>query len=195
MTDINKILEIKPNHIYPSQGKVLVAEPFTNDYYFKRSIVLLADHNEDGSFGIVFNKPLYINLNELIIDFPEIDAPLFLGGPVKTDSLFYVHTFPEIKDAIKIEDGLYWGGDIDIVKELIIAQKFNTKNIRFFVGYAGWSPKQLEEELSANSWVVTQVKSTILLDEAPATIWNKIVKDMGDDYAHWVNFPVNPSMN
>jgi len=195
MTDINKILEIRPNNIKPAQGKVLIAEPFTNDYYFKRSVVLLADHNDEGSFGMVFNKPLYINLNELIKDFPKIDAPLYLGGPVKTDSLFYIHKFPEITNCTKIDDGLYWGGDIEIVKDMIDANKFNSNNIRFFVGYAGWSPKQLDEELRANSWVVTRVKTDILLDESPTTIWNKIVLDMGEDYAHWVNFPVNPSMN
>ncbi len=195
MTDINKILEIKPNNIKPSQGRVLIAEPFTNDYYFKRSVVLLADHNDEGSYGMVFNKPLYINLNELIKDFPKFDAPLYLGGPVKTDSLFYIHKFSEITNCIKIDDGLYWGGDVDIVKELIATKRLNSNNIRFFVGYAGWSPKQLDEELRAHSWVVTRIKTDILLDESPDTIWNKIVLNMGDDYAHWVNFPINPSMN
>jgi len=195
MTDINKILEIKPNNIKPSQGKVLISEPFTNDYYFKRSVVLLAEHNEEGSYGMVFNKPLFINLNELIKDFPKIDAPLYLGGPVKTDSLFYIHKFPEILNSIKINDELYWGGDIDNVKEYIAISKFNSDNVRFFVGYAGWSPKQLNEELKENSWVVTRTKTDILLNEPPTNIWNKIVLDLGTDYAHWVNFPTNPSMN
>ncbi len=195
MTDINKILEIKPNNIKPSQGKVLVSEPFTNDYYFKRSVVLLAEHNDEGSYGMVFNKPLYINLNELIKDFPKFDAPLYLGGPVKTDSLFYIHKFPEVTDSIKIDEGLYWGGDIDIIKELIATKRLNRNNIRFFVGYAGWSPKQLDEELKIHSWLVTRIKTDILLQESPATIWNTVVLDMGGDYSHWVNFPVNPSMN
>lgn len=195
MTDINKILEIKPNNIKPSQGKVLISEPFTNDYYFKRSVVLLAEHNEEGSYGMVFNKPLFINLNELIKDFPKIDAPLYLGGPVKTDSLFYIHKFPEILNSIKINDELYWGGDIDNVKEYIAISKFNSDNVRFFVGYAGWSPRQLDEELKENSWVVTRTKTDLLLNEPPTNIWNKIVLDLGADYAHWVNFPTNPSMN
>jgi putative transcriptional regulator len=195
MTDINKILDIKPNKIKPSRGKVLIAEPFTNDYYFKRSVVLLADHNEEGSYGMVFNKPLYININELIKDFPKIDAPLFLGGPVKTDSLFYIHTIPEITNCVKIDEGLFWGGDLEDVKELIAAKKIDKNNMRFFIGYSGWSPKQLDDELRENNWIVTRVETNILLNEAPATIWNKIVLGLGDDYSHWVNFPVNPSMN
>ena len=195
MTDINKILEIKPNNIKPSRGKILIAEPFTNDYYFKRSVVLLADHNNEGSYGMIFNKPLFINLNELIKDFPKIDAPLYLGGPIKTDSLFYIHKFPEIRNCIKINDELYWGGDLSNVKNLITTNKLNRNNIRFFVGYAGWSPKQLDDELRERSWVVARVKTNILLEEPSDTIWNKIVLNMGNDYAHWVNFPVNPLMN
>ncbi|MFZ4400430.1 MAG: YqgE/AlgH family protein [Bacteroidales bacterium] len=195
MTDINKILEIKPNKIKPSQGKILISEPFTNDYYFKRSVVLLANHNEEGSYGMVFNKPLFINLNELIKDFPKIDAPLYLGGPVKTDSLFYIHKIPEITNCINITNDLFWGGDIDNIKELVYTKILNKNNIRFFVGYAGWSPKQLDTELKDNSWVVTRVKTDILLEESPTDIWKRIVIDMGEDYAHWANFPVNPSMN
>jgi len=195
MTDINKILEIKPNNVKPSQGKLLIAEPFTSDYYFKRSVIILAEHNEEGSYGMVFNKPLYINLNELIKDFPRTDAPLFLGGPVKTDSLFYIHKFPEITNSIKINEELFWGGDIDIVKDMISLNQLNKNNIRFFVGYAGWSPKQLDEELKENYWVVSRIKTELLLIEPPSSIWNKAVVDLGNDYAHWVNFPVNPSMN
>ncbi len=195
MTDINKILEIKPNKLSPSKGKLLIAEPFMGDYYFKRSVILLAEHNEEGSYGMVFNKPLHVKLNDLITDFPKLDADLFLGGPVKTDSLFYIHKFPEIAECIPISNDLFWGGDIDIIKELIACNQLNKDNIRFFIGYSGWSPKQLDEELSINSWVVTKVKTDILLNESPDEVWKAMVLKLGDDYAHWINFPVNPSFN
>ncbi len=195
MTDINKILEIKPNKLSPSKGKLLIAEPFMVDYYFKRSVILLAEHNEEGSYGMVFNKPLHVKLNDLITDFPQIDADLFLGGPVKTDSLFYIHKFPEIAECIPISNDLYWGGDIDNIKELIACNQLNKDNIRFFIGYSGWSPKQLDEELKINSWVVTKVKTDVLLNESPDEVWKTMVLKLGDDYAHWINFPVNPSFN
>lgn len=195
MTDINKILDVKPNIIKPSQGKVLVAEPFVGDYYFKRSVILLAEHNEEGSYGMIFNKPLYVKLNELITDFPKFDADLFLGGPVKTDSLFYIHKFQEVDNSIKISEDLYWGGNLDNIKELIALNKLNKENIRFFIGYSGWSPKQLDTELRENSWVVTRTKSDILLNEPPNDIWKRIVLGLGEDYAHWINFPINPDWN
>lgn len=195
MTDINKILEIFPNNIKPSKGKVLIAEPFMGDYYFKRSVILLAEHNEEGSFGMVFNKPLQIKINDLITDFPKFDADLFLGGPVKTDSLFYIHKFQDVADCIKINNDLYWGGDIDNIKDLIANNKLNKDNIRFFIGYSGWIPKQLDSELRMHSWVVTRSKTDILLKESPDLIWKKIVQGLGEDYAHWINFPVNPDWN
>lgn len=195
MTDINKILEIKPNNIKPSRGKVLVAEPFMGDYYFKRSVILLAEHNEEGSYGMVFNKPLHVKLNDLITDFPKIDADLFLGGPVKTDSLFYIHKFPDVADCIPVNDELYWGGDIENIKDLIISNQLNKDNIRFFIGYSGWSSKQLDSELKEQSWVVTRTKTDVLLKNSPEKVWENIVQGLGDDYAHWINFPVNPSWN
>ncbi len=195
MNDINKILDIKSNNIKPARGKLLIAEPFMGDYYFKRSVILLADHNEEGSYGIVFNKPLHVKLNDLITDFPKFDAELFLGGPVKTDNLFYIHKFPEIEDSIKINEDLYWGGDIENIKELIACNKLNKSNIRFFVGYSGWSPNQLNSELRENSWVVTLTKTDILLNNPPDEIWNTLVMELGEDYAHWINFPVNPVWN
>ncbi len=195
MTDINKILELKPSNIKPSKGKVLIAEPFMGDYYFKRSVILLAEHNDEGSFGMVFNKPLHVKLNNLITDFPKFDADLFLGGPVKTDSLFYIHKIPDVADSININDNLYWGGDLDNIKELIANNKFNKENIRFFIGYSGWSPKQLDSELKEQSWIVTRNKTDILLKESPDDIWKRMVEGLGKDYAHWINFPVNPVWN
>ncbi len=195
MTDINKILEIKPNKIKPSKGKLLIAEPFMGDYYFKRSVILLAEHNEEGSYGMVFNKPLHVKLNDLITDFPVFEADLYLGGPVKTDSLFYIHKFPDVADCIPVNNDLYWGGDIDNIKELIACNQLNKNNIRFFIGYSGWSPKQLDEELKNNSWVVSRFKTDALFADTSEDIWKSLVLKLGDDYSHWINFPVNPSFN
>ncbi len=92
MTDINDILKIKTNDIKPAKGKILISEPFLIDYYFKRSVVLLAEHNEEGTFGLIINKPVDIALSDVLHDFPEFDSPVYLGGPVKTDSLYFIHT-------------------------------------------------------------------------------------------------------
>lgn len=196
MTDINKILDIKPSHIKPSQGKVLISEPFMDDYYFKRAVILLADYSEEGAFGIVLNKLLHSKLNDIVTGFPSFDADLYVGGPVSTDKLFYIHRFGEIvPESTEIIDGFYWGGDIDVIKDLIAANKMTNDDIRFFIGYSGWSPNQLEIELEKNSWVVTRAKVNDVLKAKPEKVWNKIVLSLGEDYAHWVNFPVDPNLN
>ncbi len=180
----------------PSAGSILISQPFLSEYYFSRSVVLLADHNEDGSFGLVMNKPLDMKFNELLAEFPHFDAKIFLGGPVKTDNLYFIHTLGEqVPGSIRILDGLYWGGDIDVVKDMISSQKITTAQIRFYLGYAGWAAKQLERELEEYSWVISKAKAESLLKARPTMMWASMVKKLGPDYAEWVNYPIDPSLN
>ena len=107
MGDINDILKIRTNNLKPSKGRILISEPFLIDYYFKRSVVLLAEHNDEGSFGLIINKPVDMHLGDVLRDFPEFDAPIYLGGPVKTENLYFIHTKGAmIEDSMKILDGL-----------------------------------------------------------------------------------------
>jgi putative transcriptional regulator len=180
----------------PAQGKILVSDPFLKDFYFKRSIVLLADHSDEGTFGLILNKPTNIKFNEVVQDFPDFQADIYLGGPVKTDSLFFIHSIGEnIEKTIKIMDGIYWGGDIEIVREMIKTDKIAAGQIRFYLGYSGWGPHQLEDELKEKSWVVATVKANQLLKSPPEKLWKNIVSKLGDDYSQWVNYPPDPILN
>ena len=80
----------------PGQGSLLVSEPFLLDSYFKRAVVLLSEHDSQGTLGFILNKPTDVKLNEAVDDFPEFDVPLYFGGPVETDTLFYIHTVGEL---------------------------------------------------------------------------------------------------
>lgn len=196
MTDINDILKIRTNNLKPTKGKILISEPFLVDYYFKRSVVLLAEHNEEGSFGLIINKPVDIILNDILKDFPVFDTPVFLGGPVKTDSLYFIHTLGrEIENSLEITEGLYWGGEIEHVKELITIGKVQPNEIKFFVGYSGWISKQLEGELARNSWLVANTNARQVMKSNPENLWNDTVNNMGSDYAYWTNFPTDPTHN
>lgn len=196
MTDINDILKIRTNNIKPTKGKILISEPFLIDYYFKRSVVLLAEHNEDGSFGLILNKPVELQLSDIVKDFPSFDTPIYLGGPVKTDSLYFIHTLGnEIDDSMEISEGLFWGGDIEVVKELITIGKIETGEIKFFVGYSGWVSKQLEGELARNSWLVANMKARDVMHSNPDKMWKKTLKTLGEDYEYWTNFPSDPTHN
>lgn len=187
---------MKTNNVKPGQGKILISEPFLNDYYFHRSVILLADHNKDGSFGLILNKPIQMKFNEVVQDFPDFKADIFFGGPVKTDSLFFTHTLgDQIANSVKIIDGIYWGGNIKVVHELIKTNKISPDQIRFYLGYSGWGPKQLENELKENSWVVSTAKAEQLMDIASENLWKSIVETLGKDYIQWINYPSDPTLN
>jgi putative transcriptional regulator len=187
---------MKPLDIKPAQGTILISEPFLKDYYFRRSVVLLAEHDDSGSFGLIINKPIELKLNEIIKDFPAFDAQVYIGGPVKTDSLFVLHTLGnKIEGSSKIIPGLYWGGDIDMIKSLIENKKISNEEIHFYIGYCGWEAKQLDRELEENSWVVSKAKNRQLLFDHPENMWKNILKSMGQEYASWVNYPLDPMMN
>jgi putative transcriptional regulator len=187
---------LKTQIIQPAKGKILVAEPFMRDFYFHRSVVLLAEHNDDGTFGLVMNKLVQIKLNEVVKGFPDFEAPVYLGGPVKTDSLFFIHTLGElIPESMEIIKGIYWGGDIDLVQEMIFHEKIKPADIRFFVGYSGWEPKQLGHELEEHSWVVSDITAKELLKNQPRKMWKNSVKLLGKKYHEWVNYPLDPVLN
>jgi putative transcriptional regulator len=196
MPDINNILKIKTNNVKPAKGKILISEPFLLDYYFKRSVVLLAEHNEEGTFGLILNKPVDLLLSDVIKDFPYFDAPVYLGGPVKTDSLYFIHTLGNlIEESLEILPGLSWGGDIEHIRELITIGKIGPKDIKFFVGYSGWVSKQLEGELNRNSWLVSTIRPTQVMKYNNEKMWINSLKNLGGNYAYWTNFPSDPGLN
>jgi putative transcriptional regulator len=196
MSEIDRIFEIKSNNLKPAKGKLLLSEPLMGDYYFGRSVVLLAEHNEEGSFGVIMNKPVTAKFNDVIKDFPKFDTSIFIGGPVETNKLFYVHTFgEEVEDAIEITDGVFWGGDIEIIKELVFLGRANNENIRFFIGYSGWGANQLDSELKRNSWIITKAERDFFFHTQPSQMWDTLMRNMGGKYRYWTKFPVDPGLN
>lgn len=196
MNEIDKFLQIRTNNVKPAKGRILLSEPLMGDYFFGRSVVLLAEHNEEGSFGTILNKPISANFNEVVKDFPDFDAPVYLGGPVDTENLFYIHTKGDlIAESLEIIDGVYWGGDIEMLKEMMLLKTIQPLDIRFFIGYSGWAANQLEQELEKNSWIIARAKANQIFDIEPTTMWEQIVNKMGEEYKYWKNFPLDPNAN
>ena len=167
-----------------STGTILLAEPFMVDPNFKRSVVLLCDHTkEEGTVGFVLNKNLGLQINELILEFPAFDAEVFYGGPVQTDSIHYIHNVGDILDnSTKVVDGVWWGGDFEKLKFLIASDLVQPQNIRFFVGYSGWSPGQLDKEMSSGSWVISEMFANYLFKSKADSLWQQVMKNKGDRY-------------
>src|SRR4051812_40076623 len=93
-------------------GRLLLSEPFMFDENFKRTVVLVCEHNDDnGTVGLILNKPIELGLNDIVEDFPLFDSKVFLGGPVGTDTLQFLHSLGDkIEDSLQLGEGLYWGG-------------------------------------------------------------------------------------
>ena len=180
----------------PEQGKLLISEPFMNDPNFKRSVVLLASHNEEGSVGFVLNRPMELKLEQIIEEFDRCDLPVWDGGPVQRDSLFFVHTLGDaIPDSIPIQGDLYWGGNFETVKALIKGKNVSEKDIRLFIGYSGWASKQLESEIKNNSWLVAPTTIDVIMGNDWEKLWKEVLKSMGKDFSILANFPENPLWN
>lgn len=183
--------------ILPKKGHLLIAEPTTlGDISFNRSVILLAEHNDEGSIGFILNKPLSYTINDLI---PEIDASfkIYNGGPVEQDNLYFIHNIPEvIPDSVEISNGIYWGGDFETTKHLINTGKIGRNNIRFFLGYSGWSVNQLEMELQENAWIINEnTLKNKLLSKASNLLWKEKIIEQGGEYVLFSNAPENPILN
>ncbi|NJB35436.1 MULTISPECIES: YqgE/AlgH family protein [Flavobacteriaceae] len=181
----------------PHKGRLLIAEPsLTGDVSFNRSVVLIAEHNEQGSVGFILNKPLDYDISELV---PEISQSfkVYNGGPVEQDNLYFIHRVPQfIENSIEIADGIYWGGDFENTITLINDGTITAKDIRFFLGYSGWDSLQLKQELSSKSWVVTSnVYRSDIINKAALTFWKEKMMELGGDYLIWSNAPENPILN
>jgi putative transcriptional regulator len=180
----------------PEKGKLLISEPFLLDPNFKRTIILLSEHNEEGSIGFILNKPTDLKLNMVLEDFPEFDATVYFGGPVQINTLQFIHRAGDIiEGSMEIQDGLYWGGSFEILKLLIETKQVEPEDFRFFIGYSGWGEGQLSNEMKTNSWLVTSATNDNIFSNEPDKLWGDVLKSMGKKFAILASFPENPSVN
>lgn len=190
------IYNITHNHVKPESGKVLLSVPFINDTFFSRAVILITMHDSEGTVGYILNKKLPVLLHELIDDVPKSNFSIGIGGPVGSDTLQMLHCLGDtIPNSIKISNGLYWGGDFDIVKSLINKGEVAPNQIRFFMGYSGWSVDQLNQEITSNSWLVTDITTETILTQNDENLWRKSLIKMGDKYKTWADFPLDPTLN
>jgi putative transcriptional regulator len=190
------LLKFPKQKLVIGPGKVLLAEPFMAEPYFKRSVILVTEHNDEGSFGLIINKPIKMTFNQALPDAPAFKATLSLGGPVSKETLHFLHRLGnKIPGSKTIAKGLYWGGDFDQVMGMMMDKILDTKDIRMFVGYAGWSAGQLDNELKMNSWIIEKANATMVFRKDPDELWGNILYKMGDPYRKMVNFPEDPNLN
>ena len=179
-------------------GDFLIADPsILGDLSFHRAIVLICGIEDKSPMGFIFNKIYDFSLNEMV---PEVshDFPLFYGGPVDTDQLFFIYNAKEalFENSHLIQENLYIGGNIEQAFEAIRNKSLHPGNARFFLGYSGWSKGQLEQEIELDSWMI-QKNTTVkkLFSLPPEDLWRNAMIKKGGKYILWANAPDNPAYN
>lgn len=198
MASYKNIFKITHNELLPGQGSILISEPFLQDAYFQRSVVLLVEHTAHGSMGFVLNKKTDLTVNSFFPDlenFPQM--PIYLGGPVASNRLFFIHTLGDmlIPEAVKITDRLYFDGDFEVLKRYILNGHPVEGKIKFFLGYSGWTEGQLAHEIHRNSWVVSHDTQINFLQANDESLWKDALEVLGNNYKAWTNYPKDPYLN
>lgn len=164
-------------------GTLLIAEPYLMDPNFRRGVILLCDHQHDGSFGFILNKPINMNINDLISSFPDFESEVYYGGPVQTDTIHYLHTRGDLlPNSVQVLSGVYWGGDFEQLKELVQRGEIRSDDIRFYVGYTGWSAGQLRDEQEVASWMTATGRQNWIFGTQPQ-LWKDVLQEQGGTYS------------
>jgi putative transcriptional regulator len=193
----NDIFKIKHNNLLPDKGSILISEPFLQDAYFQRSVVLLVEHDLNGSTGFVLNKKTDLVINDFFSDLEELsDIPIYLGGPMSSNKLFFIHTLEDIiPGSVKITDGLYFDGDFEVLKQYIIHEGSIAGKVKFFLGYSGWTKGQLIYEIEGDAWMVSHSLNSNIMFANDESFWRRSLEVLGKKYKTWINFPKDPYMN
>ncbi|MBW8781564.1 MAG: YqgE/AlgH family protein [Verrucomicrobia bacterium] len=173
-------------------GSLLLAHPSLRDRHFRKTVILLSTHDNDGAMGVVLNRPLGKSLGELDSAFAAgalAGVPLFEGGPVHTSQVILCAWRPHPD-----QDGyqLMFGIDPQKAEELIAEEGVH---LRAFLGYAGWTGGQLEEELKHNTWLVSQLVADLLDDQPGENLWRELLGQIDQEWRLLANEPEDPSLN
>ncbi len=182
------------------KGDLLISEPLMEESIFKRSVILMLTVSEkNGCMGLVLNHLIPYYLSDIL---PDIkfgkDIPLFAGGPVDLERLFILHTLGDsvFRGSQELLPGIYIGATLkDVVNYINEGGEIEGK-LRFFLGYSGWNPNQLESEVLNNFWVVkSDSHSDNLFYGHGDRYWRREVKHLGRAYRSWLTIPSDSSMN
>jgi putative transcriptional regulator len=182
----------------PQAGELLLSEPFLQDENFSRAVILVCEHEDKiGSVGFVMNKPSILNLGDLVTELDFLKAEVFVGGPVEQNTLHFIYFGIQLMEESKpLGNDVWWGGDFSDLIQHINSGELDLNQVRFFMGYSGWSSGQLAAELSAESWIVySDPWSQELFDNSPDQLWRSLMKSKGGDFEIQSNYPIDPRLN
>jgi putative transcriptional regulator len=186
---------IEHENVMPEKGTMLISEPFSNDAYFKRSVVLLTLNDQEGAVGFILNKQVELSLSDLFEEDFDFKGKVSIGGPVSIDRIDFLHTLGNIiPDSRHVIDNIYWGGDFNVILKMLRSRSITEEQIRFFIGYSGWGKGQLDKEIENDYWLVTHPDSQSIMS-VDKNYWKTTLKRLGRKYEVWLNIPEDPVLN
>jgi putative transcriptional regulator len=177
------------------KGEFLVAMPILVDQNFRQTVVLLCDHNAEGSVGLVLNRPTDVEVSALLNDFPALSATgrVYAGGPVGRNAMLILGRSNTVHEGHGILKDVFLAKDVQVFKD---SGSMNTdREIRCYLGYAGWAPGQLEAEMKSGAWCLMTGDSRMIFDADPTLLWQDMMRRLGDDWAVYASMPPDLSMN
>lgn len=178
------------------KGTLVIASPDLEGPYY-RGVLLICEHSPGGSFGILINKALDVDLPEEIIDLNNLANPnveLRAGGPIQPNQMMLLHSSDKMAEqTLEVCPGVYLGGDIPFLQEAVSDP--TGPSIRLCFGYAGWGPGQLEREFFSGAWFIHPGSAKYIFDTPVDKVWQNILKDMGGKYATLSMIPEDLSLN
>lgn len=180
-----------------AKGSFLIASPEIVAGIFFRSVILLCEHTPSGSFGLMINKPIQIELPEELINLKNTANPnieLRAGGPIQPNQMMLLHSAENLQDqALKICDGVYLGGDMQFLQEALMSP--TGPHLRLCFGYTGWDSGILEREFLSGNWFLAPGSAQHVFETRPEKIWQSILREMGGKYAALSMIPEDLSLN
>ena len=180
------------------KGIFLVASPSLRDPNFRQTVVLLCAHGPEGALGVVVNRPTAMLLSEVLPQVPVLEGQhhmLFSGGPVQPNHVLILYRLvAEPTNTHHVFDGVYLGSDMGALERVMMSPA-GSETFRAYVGYSGWGPGQLENEMRTGAWITMPADPAILFDQEPFRIWPDILRSLGGTYAAYAEMPIDPSLN
>lgn len=166
----------------PLRGRYLIAGRNLKDPNFFRTVVLLVEHNDSGSMGLVLNRPTAVEVRQALsghFELPEADDPVYFGGPVEPQALFLLHDAAEQAGGeLPVLPGLFVGANADVFEKIVTTATATGTRYKVFSGCAGWGPGQLEGELGRGDWFVADAKTEAIFRNDPYSHWDQLIDEV-----------------
>ena len=175
------------------QGKLLVSSPALVDPNFRKTVVLITHHDEEGAMGLVLSRPSGVAATEAVPaleGIPGAADPVFVGGPVQPEAFMALAEFEDVE-----ESAVLIFGDVGFMPAEAEPAELDVRRVRLFAGYAGWGPGQLEAELGEPSWIVVGAEAGDPFADDPDELWRQVVHRKGGPFSLMENMPFDPGLN